>query len=141
MPLRLGMRPALPHAFLEAAAPGYLADVDWDRLAEDWLEQALAYTAAPAKGVSRPLTRIRPRPGRASGTSSGRGTGPEYRLADYLDQYGRRVRHDDIPPTAFWAAATSSADPADLRALDHPTTGRSCWRRCPRRAPERRQRC
>jgi hypothetical protein len=44
---RLGMRPALPLAFLEAAAPGYLADADWDQLAEDWLERALAYTAAP----------------------------------------------------------------------------------------------
>ena len=26
---RLGMRPALPRAFLEAAAPGYLTDADW----------------------------------------------------------------------------------------------------------------
>ena len=47
---RLGMRPALPRAFLEAAAPGYLTDTDWDLLPDDWLEQALGYTAKPARG-------------------------------------------------------------------------------------------
>ena len=48
---RLGMGIALPLTFLEAAAPGYLTDADWDALAEDWLEQALTYTAAPCKGI------------------------------------------------------------------------------------------
>ena len=52
---------ALPLAFLEAAAPGYLTDADWDALGEDWLEQALGYTAAPANGIRGPLSRIRPR--------------------------------------------------------------------------------
>ena len=47
---RLGMGAGLPQAFLEAAAPGYLTDTEWDALGEDWLEQALAYTAVPAKG-------------------------------------------------------------------------------------------
>jgi hypothetical protein len=47
---RLGMGPALPQAFLDAAVPGYLTDAEWDALGEDWLEQALAYTAVPAKG-------------------------------------------------------------------------------------------
>ena len=46
---RLGMGPALPRAFLEAAAPGYLTDAEWDALGEDWLEQALAYTAKPVQ--------------------------------------------------------------------------------------------
>ena len=44
-----------PQAFLEAAAPGYLTDADWDALGEDWLEQALAYTAVPCKGARGPL--------------------------------------------------------------------------------------
>ena len=48
---RLGMGVGLPQAFLEAAAPGYLADAEWDTLGEDWLEQALAYTAVPCKGA------------------------------------------------------------------------------------------
>ena len=63
---RLGMGVALPLAFLEAAAPGYLTDTDWDALSEDWLEQALADTAAPARGIRGPLSRIRPRTGSAS---------------------------------------------------------------------------
>ena len=62
---RLGMGIGLPQAFLEAAAPGYLTDAEWDALGEDWLEQALAYTAVPCKGVRGPLTRIRPRPARS----------------------------------------------------------------------------
>ena len=61
---RLGMGTGLPQAFLEAAAPGYLTDAEWDALSEDWLEQALAYTSVPCKGVRGPLTRIRPRPAR-----------------------------------------------------------------------------
>jgi hypothetical protein len=61
---RLGMGAGLPHAFLAAAAPGYLTDDQWDALGEDWLEQALAYAAVPCKGTRGPLTRIRPtRPG------------------------------------------------------------------------------
>ena len=37
---RLGMGAGLPQAFLEAAAPGYLTDAEWDALGEDWLQQA-----------------------------------------------------------------------------------------------------
>ena len=46
-------------AFLEAAAPGYMTDPEWDVLGEDWLEQAFSYTADPCKGVRGPLTRPR----------------------------------------------------------------------------------
>jgi uncharacterized protein YidB (DUF937 family) len=106
---RLGMRPALPHAFLAAAAPGYLTDTEWDGLGEDWLDQALAYTAAPCQGTRGPLARIRPRPGQAAGP-------PAYLLADYLDQHGRSARLEQMPPAGFWAAATDHADPGDLEA-------------------------
>ena len=51
----------LPQALLERAAPGDLTEAEWDALDEDWLEQALAYTAVPCKGARGPLTRIRPR--------------------------------------------------------------------------------
>ena len=128
---RLGMGIGLPHAFLEAAAPGYLTDTEWDALGEDWLEQALAYAAAWCKGVRGPLTRIRPRPARSgqirpssrksdeqlAGGQSSIPTGPLYRLADYLDQYGRRHRNDQIPPTGFWAAAADHASPGDQATL------------------------
>jgi hypothetical protein len=108
---RLGMGITVPLAFLEAAAPGYLADADWDTLPENWLEQALAYTAAPAKGTRGPLTRIRPRDITAPLSR------PAYRLADYLDQYGRRIRRQHIPPASFWRAAQHFASPGDLPAL------------------------
>ena len=106
---RLGMGPALPRAFLEAAAPGYLTDADWDMLPGDWLEQALAYTARPSKGVRGPLTPIRPRLGPADGSA--------WQLADYLDQHGRRARRELILPAAFWDAAATCADPTDLTSL------------------------
>jgi hypothetical protein len=109
---RLGMGPGLSLAFLEAAADGYLGDDDWDALPEGWLEQALGYTAAPAKGSTRgPLTRIRPRDATALTV------GPAYRLADYLDQHGRRTRRRHMPPAAFWTAAARYADLASLTAL------------------------
>jgi transcriptional regulator with XRE-family HTH domain len=108
---RLGMGVALPPAFLEAAAPGYLTDPDWDGMGEDWLEQALAYTAAPCKGIRGPLARIRPRPG------ADPDRGLAYRLADYLDQHGRRARRARIPPASFWDAADRLAAPASLPVL------------------------
>jgi hypothetical protein len=46
---RLGTGIGLPQAFLEAAAPGYLTDTEWDALGGDWLEHALAYTACRAR--------------------------------------------------------------------------------------------
>ena len=109
---RLGMGPALPQAFLGAAAPGYLTGSEWDALGEDWLEQALAYTAVPCKGVRGPLTRIRLHPARSRATGPGSRDSDEqvaggeagipgvplYRLADYLDQHGRHSPKGPIPP-------------------------------------------
>ena len=78
----------LPQAFLEAAAPGYLTDTEWDALGEDWLEQALAYTAVPCKGVRGPLTRIRPRPARSRAPGPGSGDSDE-QLAGMPPRAGR----------------------------------------------------
>ena len=128
---RLGMGPALPQAFLAAAAPGYLTDTEWDALGEDWLGQALAYTSAPCKGVRGPLTRIRPRPARSRAAGPGTLDSDEqlpggqvstpdvllYRLTDYLDQHGRQHRKGQIPPAGFWAAAADHAFPGDQAAL------------------------
>ena len=117
---RLGCGPYLPLALLEAAAPGYLTDTEWDQLDDDWLDQALTSTAEPRNGIPGPLTRIRPRdpgphPGGAA-PGAGHDGAPLYRLADYLDQHGRRHRHALIPPRSFWTAAPG-AQPADLTAL------------------------
>ena len=146
---RLGHRTALPHALLAAAAAAYLTDTEWDALGEDWLEQALAYTAQPCKGASGPLTRIRPRPTRpgtrdacAASTSTstpGRrdqrpggpadpGGGPVYRLADYLDQHGRRHRNSQFPPAGFWAAVADHAFPGDQTTLGDAAHARGLYR-------------
>ena len=110
---RLGMGVALPLGFLEAAAPGYLTEDQWDGLDEDWLGQALDYAAADSMGTRGPLTRIRPRPSPDVAPA----LDPAYRLADYLDQYGRQSRRSIIPPTQFWAAAAVFAAASDLGVL------------------------
>ena len=135
---RLGAGAGLPHAFLEAAAPGYLTDEQWDALGEDWLERALAYAAVPAKGARGPLTRIRPRPAASRAAGSGPRDGGEqlagipggslYRLADYLDQHGRAHRADVIPPAGFWAAAAVHADPGDQATLGAAAHDRGLYR-------------
>ena len=120
---RLGMRSAvLAEAFLETAAPGYLSDADWHLQPPDWLQKGLAYTAKPVKGVCGPLAPIRPR--RASGDPPSPNGGSAWQLADYLDQQGRRMRLEKIPPPSFWDAVTSCADPADLTALAEAAWGR-----------------
>ncbi len=137
---RLGMGPALPQAFLAAAAPGYLAGTGRDAMGGDWLEQALAYLAVPCKGVCGPLTRIRPNrtrsraPGPRSSDSDERLAGgrvgiPEvYRLADYLDQHGRADRKSQIPPAGFWAAAAGHALPGEQAALGDAAQARGLYR-------------
>jgi hypothetical protein len=132
---RLGMGAGLPQAFLEAAAPGYLNDAEWDGLGEDWLEQALAYTARQAKGARGPLTRIRPRPARHATRDRGdqpasmaAAAGPLYRLADYLDQHGRAHRASQTPPEEFWSAAAAHAVPGDQAALGDAADARGLYR-------------
>ena len=132
---RLGMGAGLPQAFLEAAAPGYLTDDEWDALGEDWLEQGLAYTAVPCKGARGPLTRIRPRPARPAARDCGdepasvaAAAGPLYWLADYLDQHGRAHRAGQIPPAEFWSAAAAHAAPGDQAALGDAAHARGLYR-------------
>ena len=131
---RLGMGAGLPRAFLEAAAPGYLTDDQWDALGEDWLDQALAYTAVPCKGARGPLTRIRLRSARYARsrgdqpTSTAAAARPLYRLADYLDQHGRPRRASRIPPAEFWSAAAAHARPADQAELGYAAHARGLYR-------------
>ncbi|GAA4263755.1 hypothetical protein GCM10022255_111180 [Dactylosporangium darangshiense] len=110
---RLGHPLALPHALLEQAAPAYLDDHDWDSLGEDWLEQALAYTARPCKGARGPLTRIRIRPSDPNPA----GGQPCYRLADYLEQTGRSQRAGVYPPDSLWSAFAAVVTDPDLLAI------------------------
>ncbi|QFU92083.1 hypothetical protein [Amycolatopsis sp. YIM 10] len=111
---RLGHRNALSRAFLEHAAPEYLSDVHWGQLSSDWLAEALEYACRPCKGAPGPLMRTRSRE-------------PRYRLADYLDQYGRTLRRAVLPPDGFWRAATST-DLEDLTCLGLAAAHRGLYR-------------
>jgi hypothetical protein len=111
---RLGMGPLLPRAFLEEAAPGYIAEADWYALAGDWpgqASQALARTAEPARGIPGPLAPVVPRAGGDPAPAASR------RLADYLEQVGATERLDVLPPREFWEAARRHAAPGDLPVL------------------------
>jgi hypothetical protein len=73
----------------------------------------MAYTAAPCKGARGPLARMRPRlVDRATPAAE-----PNYWLADYLEQHGRRARGGRVPPVDFWKTAGRFANPDDLPAL------------------------
>ncbi|RKT20053.1 tetratricopeptide repeat protein [Streptomyces sp. 1114.5] len=108
---RLGAGLALPKALLEEAAPGYLTDTQWDALGENWLDQAITYTATPCHGIRGPLTRIRPRPRQPTPDQ------PHYRLADYLEQHGRTTRRTAQAPAALWDALTAHAPIDDRPSL------------------------
>jgi tetratricopeptide (TPR) repeat protein len=94
---RLGHSAGLPRALLEAAAPFYMTDQQWDELGEDWFDKAITYTTAPCRGVRGPLTRFRPR---MNGDSVPGVT--FYKVPDYLEQLGRAVRKDFTPGTEVW---------------------------------------
>ncbi|KUN55492.1 hypothetical protein AQJ46_49580, partial [Streptomyces canus] len=119
---RLGHGPALPLALLEAAAPGYLSDTQWDLLDEDWLEQALAYNAKPLRGTRGILTRIRPRPGQPALAQ------PHYRLADYLEQHGRRHRYTTRAPATLWNALIDHAPATNRLTLANAAQSRGLLR-------------
>lgn len=108
---RLGHGPVLSHHLLEAAAPAYLTDAQWEQAPQDWLEQALSYGGKPARGPHGALAQIRPRPGEPHPAE------PGYRLADFLEQHGRRERRTAVPPRGFWDAITQHAAHEDLPRL------------------------
>lgn len=88
--------------FLHRAAGGYLPGEHRANAPDDWCDMAIEAATTELRGAVRALT---PEPHKqGTGVSS-------YRLADYLDQHGRKIFADQIPPLALWAAATQS-DPA-----------------------------
>jgi tetratricopeptide (TPR) repeat protein len=116
---RLGHSLFLPHSLLEEAASGYLTDQERDKFGEDWLEQALAYCAAPCRGARGPLSRVRARPVPAH---------PHYRLADYLEQAGRARRQTVLAPAALWDALVVHGDRRDLVRIAKGAERRSLYR-------------
>ncbi|ANS70202.1 hypothetical protein SLINC_7978 [Streptomyces lincolnensis] len=124
---RLGHGPSLSYGLLTEGAEGYLTDEEWDSLADDWLETAMAYAAAPVAGVRGALVRRRPRDRRTPGGAVP-GDLPHYRLADYLDQHGRHTRQDDAVPAALWEALLTHGDRAGFVALGQAAEDRGLLR-------------
>ena len=122
---RLGVGLHLPQAFLTDAATDYLSQSDYDQLTDGWAEQAYAELAKPVHGKQAPLrqTSLRPvrrppAPASAATTGAEVGRGPQFRLADYLEQHGRTNRRHLCPPASFWhAALTHLAHPDDLNRV------------------------
>ncbi|OXM58814.1 hypothetical protein CFP71_00760 [Amycolatopsis thailandensis] len=121
---RLGHRLGLPLPLLEQAAAAYLTDLQLSESGDDSLDRALAYVTRPAKGAPGPLTRIPARRTRRNGRAGSADGPPEYRLADYLDQWGRMHRADQVPGLDFWAAVADHGRPDDQTSL-----GWSAWLR------------
>ncbi|MFD5543982.1 hypothetical protein ACFWIJ_40820 [Streptomyces sp. NPDC127079] len=108
---RLGCSTALPAAFLEKAAIGYLSPSVLRTLDDDWFRDALSYSTWCVHGDAALLERIR----RFTGSSREERW---FRLADYMEQYGRRTRSHLCPPASFWEAALEHLTrPADVSAL------------------------
>ncbi|HTJ69831.1 MAG TPA: caspase family protein [Actinospica sp.] len=115
---RLGSGLLLPGTFLVEAAAGYLHAEN--ELPDDHLEHALVELAVPVHGNIAPL-RLERTPGRVSkviDSSAHTPSGPQYRLADVLEQHGRRNRWAFCPPNSFWQSAHAHFDdPDDLQRL------------------------
>ena len=118
---RLGHGPALPLALLRAVTPGYLTERQWSMVRRDdnWFAAAVAYTEVPCHGAQSPLSRVwlrSPHPD----TSPSR-----YRLADYLEQIGRKRRHREIVPATLWSElAAHVEEPRDARQLGRAAAAR-----------------
>ncbi|WP_214105462.1 hypothetical protein [Acrocarpospora catenulata] len=128
---RLGCGPYLPLDLLAGAARGYLSRAQREQAGHDWLRQALSYATTRCNGIPGILIPYTPSVAHNWQVSPvGQQFqppgpfGPLFRLADYLDQYGRRRRADLIPPNHFWTAATAHAFPFDWTSL-----GFAAWHR------------
>jgi hypothetical protein len=93
-----GLRRCTP-GFLQRAAGGYLPGEHRVNAPPDWCDAAIMTAATELRGAVRALT---PQPHE-------QGTGVYcYRLADYLDQHGRKIFAGQVPPPVLWTAATQS---------------------------------
>ncbi|WOX26176.1 helix-turn-helix domain-containing protein [Streptomyces solicathayae] len=110
---RLGVGLHLLQDFLTEAAVDYIDEEDYVTLhhTRDWAQDALDELAETVHGKQAPLrpanTRPKQRPPGDIPSDESGVTGPVFRLADYLEQHGRRTRSRLCPPASFWSAALS----------------------------------
>ncbi|MFZ4269022.1 hypothetical protein [Streptomyces arboris] len=117
---RLGCGPDLPATFLEEAAIGYLSPSVFQSLDDSWFESALVYTERPVHGNAALMQCTRR-------TADSHRSDRRLRLADYMEQHGRRTRSLLCPPSSFWDAALQHLSRrADVSALASASSAR--WR-------------
>ncbi|MFJ1934017.1 hypothetical protein ACIOGZ_15350 [Kitasatospora sp. NPDC088160] len=119
---RLGCRKELPPALLERAAADYMADDEWDDLRDGWFDDTLSFLGRRCRGATSPLVKIRPRPGTPAEGE------PRYRLADFLDQFGRVSRSIIAAPNSLWDAVAEFSDPGDSSGLAWEARNRGLFR-------------
>ncbi len=117
---RLGHASPLPAALLQEAAVGYLTGPQRTKDIASWRDTALAWAAAELRGAVRALQPVPP--------PSGTGVAG-YQVADYLDQYGRRTRQDQLGPPSLWdALAEHTTSSSDLDRLGNAARDRGLYR-------------
>jgi uncharacterized protein YidB (DUF937 family) len=117
---RLGHASPLPAGLVQDAAVGYLTDEERTEDIAIWRDTALAWATDELRGTVRAVRPVPP----PSGTGIA-----GYRVADYLDQYGRRTRQDELGPASLWDALTAHADRAsDLTRLGQAARDRGLYR-------------
>ncbi|MFI7707504.1 hypothetical protein [Nonomuraea sp. NPDC049480] len=124
--VRLGHAGLLGRDLLQHAAVGYLAPQHRSIAGEElnsWQERAWAYATRSLKGTIQALQPVPPEHGFGI---------VGYRLADYLDQHGRRHRASKVPPMEFWTAAVTHASPGDMTALGYAAQERGLYREAAR---------
>ena len=105
---------------MQEAAVGYLTDEQRTQPLATWGKPALDWATKKLKGAVRALQPIPP----AIGTGVA-----GYQISDYLDQYGRRTRRDQLGPASLWDAFTSLATSAsDLTRLADAARDRGLYR-------------
>ena len=118
--VRLGHASPLPAALIQEAAVGYLTGPQRTTSIESWRDTALAWAAEELKGAVHALQPVPP--------PSGTGVAG-YQVADYLDQYGRRTRQDQLGPPSLWDALIAHATSAsDLTRLGQAARDRGLYR-------------
>jgi hypothetical protein len=117
---RLGHAGPYPEALLRYAVVGYLDDSLRTANQDVWWDKSLQYEARELRGTVSALAPVPPT--QATGVAG-------YRIADYLEQLGRRDRAALLGPASLWTAfAVCATGSADLARLGHSAYDRGRYR-------------
>ncbi|MGW0559889.1 hypothetical protein ACWDZ4_04480 [Streptomyces sp. NPDC003016] len=109
---RLGHDVALPQLLLEAAVRHYLTDRQYEMVADGDIEHAFTELGETWRGTRGPLTHITLREPAQPLLHT-----DKVRLAEYLDQHGRKTRRTNAPPAGLWDTLADYAARESLTAL------------------------